>query len=60
MIEEIPEVVPDLATDPDLMEQSSNCLLTMVNDESHFQNSLLRLFDIFANNIDPSACFTSK
>lgn len=49
-----------MGTDPDLLEQSSNCLLTMVNNESHSQNTLLRLFNICANNIDPSACFTPE
>ena len=49
-----------MGSDPDLLEQSSKCLLTMVNDESHSQSTLLRLFNIFANNIDPSACLTPE
>lgn len=34
MIKGIPEVVTDLRTDPDLMEESSNYLLMMIEDGS--------------------------
>ena len=60
MSDKIPELVIGLRTDPYLMEEPSNYLLTMTKDLSLSQGNLLCPFHIFSNNIDPSACFTPE